>query len=205
MGRLLVAVFVGIVASSLVPRSVPWQLRGVVGWDVFSLSLLGLVWTVIGRATCDETKARAASEDPGRTTVWFLALTSSTFSLFAGIFVLRKVRDFGVQGSLCWGALAVLAVVLAWALTHSSYTLRYAHLYYRGESAGGIEFPGDEPPADIDFAYFAFTIGMCFQVSDVAVSDRQIRRTVLGHSILSFVYNTMVVGLVLNLLFNVLN
>ena len=72
-------------------------------------------------------------------------------------------------------------------------------------SESGIDFPGNEAPSEIDFAYFAFTVGMTFQVSDATISDRGIRRAVLGHALLSFVYNTMVVGLVLNLLFSVLN
>ena len=66
--------------------------------------------------------------------------------------------------------LALVAVATAWSLTHTSYTLRYAHLYYRDEGGvGGLVFPGDRPPDDFDFAYFACTIGMCFQVSDVVI------------------------------------
>jgi len=93
----------------------------------------------------------------------------------------------------------------AWSLTHTSYTLRYAHLYYRDEGGvGGLVFPGDRPPDDFDFAYFAYTIGMCFQVSDVVITSWQIRRAVLGHAVLSFAYNTVILALALNLLFGVL-
>ena len=61
-----------------------------------------------------------------------------------------------------------------------------------------IASPGAHPPCDMDFAYFAFVIGMCFQVSDVTISSARIRRTVFGHSLLSFVYNTVIVAVVLN-------
>ena len=90
----------------------------------------------------------------------------------------------------------------AWVLTHTSYTLRYAHLYYRedSEGVGGVEFPGNAAPDYFDFAYVAFTIGMCFQVSDVIVTSRNIRRTILSHAILSFAYNTAILALSLNLL-----
>lgn len=83
------------------------------------------------------------------------------------------------------------------------HALRYARLYYRDDGAGegGLEFPGKEPPDDFDFAYFSFTIGMCFQVSDVSVSSRLIRRTVLVHSLVSFLYNTAILALALNLVF----
>ena len=84
--------------------------------------------------------------------------------------------------------------------------MRYAHLYYRddAEGEGGLKFPGEHKPDDYDFAYFAFTIGMCFQVSDVLVTSRQIRRSVLFHAVISFAYNTVILALVLNLLFGIL-
>ncbi len=99
-------------------------------------------------------------------------------------------------------ALCLLAVVFAWLLTHTACTLRYAHLYYRDdrEGVGGLTFPGERPPDYLDFAYFAFTVGMCFQVSDVTITSRLIRRAVTGHALLSFAYNTAVLALALNLL-----
>ena len=85
--------------------------------------------------------------------------------------------------------------------------MRYAHLFYRDAPGGegGLAFPGPRKPDDFDFAYFAFTVGMCFQVSDVVVTSAQIRRAVLGHAVLSFAYNTVIVALVLNLLFGFLS
>ena len=104
-------------------------------------------------------------------------------------------------------ALCLLAVTIAWLLTHTSFTFRYAHLYYRAddEGIGGIQFAGDEPPSYFDFAYFAFTIGMCFQVSDVCVSSPQIRRLVLLHAVISFAYNSIILAFVLNLVFGLAN
>ena len=80
---------------------------------------------------------------------------------------------------------------------------RYAHLYYRedAEGVGGVTFPGEHPPTYSDFAYFAFTVGMCFQVSDACVTSPQIRRTVLAHAVVSFVYNSVILAFVLNLVF----
>jgi uncharacterized membrane protein len=80
------------------------------------------------------------------------------------------------------------------------YTLRYAHLYYRDgrEREGGLAFPGGQHPAYLDFAYYAFTIGMCFQVSDVTITSPALRRTTLFHAVLSFVYNTVILAIALN-------
>jgi uncharacterized membrane protein len=79
-------------------------------------------------------------------------------------------------------------------------------LYFRddGSGEGGLQFPGDETPDALDFAYFAFTVGMCFQVSDVVITSKKIRRAVLMHSILSFAYNTVILGMALNLFFGML-
>jgi len=70
------------------------------------------------------------------------------------------------------------------------------------EMAKGLEIPGNEAPDYMDFAYFAFVIGMTFQVSDIQISSRQIRRVVLAHGILSFLFNTVIVALTINVVVN---
>lgn len=52
-------------------------------------------------------------------------------------------------------------------------------------------------------AYFAFTVSMCFQVSDVAITNSQIRRVALSQDLLSFVYNTFILVVNLNLLLGI--
>jgi uncharacterized membrane protein len=176
-------------------------MRAIVGWDVGAGILCAMAWTIILRADAKETARRAAAHDPGRTLVWVIAWASSLVSLFAAAVVLRRARGTGEEQLIVCTVLSLAAVALSWLLTHTSYALRYAHLYYRGARAGGLVFPGDKPPCDFDFAYFSFTLGMCFQVSDVSVNCTRVRRTVLGHSLLSFVYNTTILALALNLFF----
>jgi len=201
LGRLGVAVAVGIVATVMAPSSVAWAIRSVVGWDAAALVLLIAAWSTILRYDAKATSARAAVEDPGRTLVFLIALGSSAFSLFAGTVILRDIGAFGPTEKTLWTVLALGAVALSWLLTHTVYGLRYAHLFYRAHHSGGLQFPGEHPPSEIDFAYFSFTLGMCYQVSDVAVTSSRIRRTVLGHSLLSFVYNTTILALTLNVIF----
>ncbi len=203
-GRLLVAVCAGVLAASLIPSPCAFGLRGVVGWDAGALVMLALGWNVILRSPPERTRARAVVDDLGPAFVWVLAVGSSFFSLFAAIFVIRRANTMLPGGHPLWTALGLAAVVLSWLLTHTAYTLRYARLHYRRAEPNGLAFPGGDPPSDLDFAYFAFGIGMCFQVGDVAVTCTRIRRTVLGHALLSFVQNTVVVALTLNLLFGFL-
>lgn len=173
------------------------------GLDAGALTLLSLFWATIAAATPLTTRARAAAEDPGRTAVYALVLLTSGSSLLATVALVHRAKALpGPQGDALV-ALSILNVALSWALTHTAFTLRYAHLYYRedDEGVGGVDFPGKADPSYFDFAYLAFTIGMCFQVSDAAVSSPQIRRAVLLHALLSFVYNTAILAFVLNLLF----
>jgi len=199
--RLVWSVAVGVLAWFASPAALSGVTRGLIAGDVAGLALLGFVVWIVVRADCDETRRRAAAHDPGRTIVWLTVLGVSAVSLFAATFVLRHATSVpSAEGHLI-SALAVATAVISWLLTHTGFTLRYAHLYYRGgpDAEGGIELPGGAKPDDFDFAYFAFTIGMCFQVSDATITDRVIRRTALLHAMVSFAYNTGILALVLNI------
>lgn len=208
IGRLVIPAILCAVALAVVSQfDFAWWQRAIIGWDVAGLSLIALMWSVILRADSAETRRRAGSDDPGRHAVFGIALGASMFSFFAAAFVLRQVKSVPENMRSTWTALTLGAIVLAWVLAHTVYTLRYAHLYYsrrRTHGATGehcMKFPGDEAPADIDFAYFSFTLGMCFQVSDVTVMSTAARRAVLLHAVLSFIYNTAILALALNLVF----
>ena len=204
LGRLAVAVVVATLTTELLSTrfSLPVQLLG--GWDAGGLAMLAISWTTLSRADAVKTRARAGAEDPGRRMVYLIVTFTSFVTLFAATVVSRHVKAVAAAGeSSLLAGLCLAAVALAWGLTHTSFTFRYAHLYYRedDEGVGGITFAGEEPPSYFDFAYFAFTIGMCFQVSDTTVTSCQIRRAVLAHALLSFAYTTVILAFVLNLVF----
>lgn len=205
--RLAVALAGGLVTALAVPARFGAALRAVAAWDVGALALLLLALSLVLRAGPDETGRRAAADDPGRHAINALVILSCAVSLLGTAAVLRQARQDSPGTRDVFVALCVLAVASSWCLTQTVYTLRYAHLYYHDdhEGVGGLEFPGRGHPAYIDFAYFAFTVGMCFQVSDVTISSRPIRRAVLGHSLLSFVYNTVILATAINLALGVLS
>jgi uncharacterized membrane protein len=177
----------------------------IAAWDLAGFVMLSLSWAILWASDPDDTHCRARSVDPGRKMAWGIVLLASTFSLFAAGVVMRQARSLAPGSPLLLAAFCLGAVVIAWLLTHTAYSLRYAHLYYRDDDGvGGLVFPGDGPPDAIDFAYLSFTIGMCFQVSDVTITSRQIRREVLFHGCLSFAYNTAVLALALNVGFGLL-
>ncbi len=198
------AVAVGLVAYvAAASARVHPAAAGLIGWDAGSLMLLALSWIIITRADAGSTRKLAGSEDPGRTLIYVVVLLTSAASLLAATVLARSSGLLGQQWKDALATLCLATVSLAWTTTHTSFTFRYARLYYRADSegVGGVTLPGDGPPTYFDFAYFAFTIGMCFQVSDVCVTSPQIRRTVLLHAIMSFAYNSVILAFVLNLVF----
>lgn len=146
--------------------------------------------------TPDDLRRRAADTDEGMALIFFLAALAITASLW-GIFsaLTREVTD-SVEI-----AFALAALPLGWATLNTMAALHYAHLYYTpndGADHGGLAFPGNEEPDTADFLYFAFTIGVAAQVSDVAVTSRVMRRTVLVHGVISFTTNAVILALAVN-------
>jgi uncharacterized membrane protein len=83
--------------------------------------------------------------------------------------------------------------------------LHYAHDFYGERSRqDGLTFPGGGEPDYWDFVYFAFVVGMTFQVSDVAITVKSIRRMVVAHGVLSFFFTTAIVALTVNIAANLI-
>ncbi len=202
----MLSTIVGVLTFALFPHRVALTIRVVTGWVAGGATMLPLAWLIIARSDADATRRRASSDDPGRTLAWLIVLVSSTFSTFAGAFVQRQARIIAPDNPGVLVILCLAAVLVSWLLLHTAFTLRYAHLFYRDDEdgVGGLVFPSEPSPDAFDFAYFAFTVGMCFQVSDVLITSRQIRRAVLGHACLAFAYNTVIIALALNLAFGLI-
>ena len=95
-----------------------------------------------------------------------------------------------------------MTIALSWAAVHTIFALHYAHEFYRGAKPGGLQFPSGDTHENADywdFVYFSFVIGMTAQVSDVGITDKTIRRTATAHGIVSFIYNTALVALMVNI------
>jgi uncharacterized membrane protein len=196
--EVLVAVAVGVVVALVCGSFTEIPLALLTGWDAASVVYLAWIWAKIARQGPDETAHRATTTDPDRTVTDILLLGSSVASLVAVGSVLVTAGHLTGSAEALLVGLGAGSVVLSWAMVHTIYTLRYAHLYYAGPD-GGIDFGGDGPPAYPDFAYLAFTIGMCFQVSDTSISSRAIRRAALRHSLLSYLFGTVILATSINL------
>jgi len=202
--RLLWCAAVGVAITMSLPAPAEWRVRALAGWDAGVFLILAIDWWRMFAADARLTAQRAETEDVGRFLVWLTVIGASLFSFFSAIDVLKMAQAFAQPDREVWSTLALLGVALAWALTHTSYALRYAHLHYGEAHRGGFRFPGEEPPTELDFAYVSFTVGMTFAVSDVGVTSREARRTVLGHAIVSFVYNLTILALAIQHTFTLL-
>ncbi len=169
-----------------------------IGWDVAVALYLALGVEMVLRSSMAHIRSRASTQDEGAIALLLLPVAAAIASLVAIFAELAAARDSANYG---WhAALAVATIVLSWTFIHTLFALHYAHDYYgEGNRANGLIFPGKDKPDYRDFAYFAFVVGMTFQVSDVQVSNRLIRRLVVTHGALSFVFNTAILAVTVNL------
>ena len=202
MRRALTVFVVGLILTVVLLPFVTWGLAVVVGWDAAALTYLLTTWPILIRADSSHTAQLAAREDQTKGSARLLLVGVSVASLIGAGYALHLAGQHsgGLRVLLIGGA--VLTVTLSWTVMNTVYTLRYADQHYRCK-AGGIAFgaeDGQERPSYRDFAYVAFTIGMTYQVSDTTLRDPQIRRTVLAHATLAYVFGVVIVAGTVNLI-----
>jgi uncharacterized membrane protein len=195
--RTFIAIAVGIVTFLLLPVSLRVVTRLLIGWDAFVAVYVVLVYLMMLRKDHDHIKRNAVLQDDGR----FLILLVTQLGALASIVAI--VFELGASNKSVPGlVLAIITIALSWTTVHTTFALHYAHAYYRDAKPGGLQFPsGDnkEKPDYWDFVYFSFVIGMTAQVSDVGITDKIIRRTATVHGIISFVFNTALLALMVNI------
>jgi uncharacterized membrane protein len=196
--RLMISVAIGIVTMAALPAAPITRI--LIGWDLGVLIYLGAVALVMSRcSSVAQMKAQAAAQDEGAFAILVLTTAAgmaSLIAIFAELATLERTDPhYGI-----YAALALGTVVLSWTFIHTIFALHYAHEFYgTGEHKNGLRFPGDGQPDYWDFIYFSFVVGMTFQVSDVAVTHKSVRRTVVAHGALSFFFATAVVAMAVNI------
>jgi uncharacterized membrane protein len=195
--RTFISLGIALVVFFLLPESRRLVTRTLVGWDVFALIYLVLAYTMMLRCGHEHIKRRAVLQDDGRFLILIVTQLGALASIAAIVFELGATSK-SVPGM----TLAVITIALSWTIVHTTFALHYAHDYYRGSKPGGLQFPSGDTHdhADYwDFVYFSFVIGMTAQVSDVGITDKIIRRTATVHGIISFVFNTALLALMVNI------
>jgi uncharacterized membrane protein len=195
--RLFISILLGLVGFFLLPSSLRPVTRALIAWDISIAIYLTLAFVMMFQCGVEHIRRNAILQDDGR----FLILMVTALGAFATIAAI--VLELGASHR---GApelvLATLTIALSWAAVHTTFALHYAHDYYRGAKPGGLQFPSGDDHEDADywdFVYFSFVIGMTAQVSDVGITDKTIRRTATAHGVISFIYNTALVALMVNI------
>jgi uncharacterized membrane protein len=195
--RTFIALAAGILVSLLLPGSYRLVTRLLFGWDALIGVYLVLVYAMMLCNDHQHIRRAAAMQDDGRFVILLVTATGAFASIAAIVSELGTPHRGVLELSI-----AITTIALSWAAVHTTFALHYAHDYYRSAKPGGLQFPsGDkEDHADYwDFVYFSFVIGMTAQVSDVGITDRTIRRTATAHGIVSFIYNTALLALTVNI------
>jgi uncharacterized membrane protein len=193
--RFFISIAIGLAALAVLPVSLRLATRLLIAWDISVALYLMLAYTTVMTTGVTRIRRNAALQDDGR----FVILVVTAVAAFAtlGAIIAELGPDHHGRYDLL---LATVTIVLSWAAIHTIFALHYAHEYYRGERPGGLAFPGnDEHPDYWDFVYFSFVVGMTAQVSDVGITDKIIRRTATAHGIASFIFNTALLALMVNI------
>ncbi len=178
-----------------------WSAALVRGFDAAALAFIVSLWPLSRDHTAAQMRHHAAENDANRSLV--LAITAiALLAILAAI-----AADLGpARHGEAWAIIKLIfTLALAWGFTNLVFALHYAHAHYfpaadgTGDK-GGFEFPGTPEPDYWDFVYFSFTAGMSFAASDVNVTRGSVRRVLVLHSLLSFIFSIGVIAFTINTL-----
>ena len=205
--RLYISLSIGAAMFFMLENTEKASVHWMASWLAFSGAYLLLCWMTILSCHPKDLHKIAEKQDSGRSLIMILILVASIISLIAIVLFYRTSGVMKGTELLIHILLTVFSAILAWWLVHTTFTFKYAHLYYAvGEEKagrrvfGGLKFPEDNTPDYLDFCYFSFVLGTTFQVSDVSITARHIRRIVLLHGMLSFFFNTIILALSINII-----
>ena len=203
--RVVISSFLSAIVFLLIKKShLNIMMISMILWDVFALSYVILSWIVFFTSPVSHIAKLAQKDDGSRIFVFIVVVISSFASMLTVLLLIISKENTGTSTAV-YLPVIIAGILLSWILVHTTFCFHYAHLYYNFDDRakakkGGLQFPQEQNPDYLDFAYFSFVVGMTFQVSDVEISSRIIRRVALVHGLLSFLLNTFVVALTINLI-----
>jgi uncharacterized membrane protein len=188
----------GVGALALLPATVSPLTAAILAWDFGCLVFLGLSAVAFSREREGRMAADAQRQQEGEWTIFALTMGAVAASFGAIIEEFSAIKHAVGGPPSLRVALLVGTLLLSWLMTHTAFALRYAHEYYSARG-GGLEFPGEKKPDYWDFFYFSLVLGMTFQVSDVQITSRKLRRLATVHGLLAFLFNTVILALSVNI------
>jgi len=200
--RLLLSATVAIALALLLPARFALSSRLLLAWNAGAILYLILTFVMMARSEVADMRRRAATQDEGAIFILLVTSAAAVASLAAIAFELHGTHGGGSDGKHFRMGLAGVTIFCSWLFVHTSFALHYAHEFYGegvDEGIGGLKFPASDYDPDYwDFLYFAANLGAAAQTSDVMITGQSMRRLALAHTILSFLFNTMILALAVN-------
>jgi uncharacterized membrane protein len=202
--RLFLGLLCGLAAAPLLPDGMKGATRAIIAWDIGVVVYLVTSAFLFTTERLDRMAADAAAQEEGEWTIFWLTVAAVAISFAA---IISEFADTKAQAPVERGlhvSLVAVTLFVSWLMTHTTFAFRYAHEYYESgpdgaDITGGLEFPGEKRPDYLDFLYFSLVLGMTFQVSDVQITARKFRRLAAVHGLLSFLFNTIILALTVNI------
>jgi uncharacterized membrane protein len=204
--RVVLAILLAGAVFLLLPSDT-WELRMIAAWNAGAMLLLTLIAIMMAGSDPEETCRRTRHQEPSNSAMLLMTLLTSLAGYIAIGVGLRTADDMTRRVLGVHTVLSITGVFSAWLLVHTYFALHYAKCYYDetsdandGSFKKGLQFPGDKLVDYWDFMYYSFTIAMCYQTSDVSVISPIMRRLTLVHSIVSFFFVLVGLGLMVNII-----
>lgn len=197
--RFLASVAAAIVLFLCLPSAWPVMQRLLLAWNAGAALFLLLIYLWMKSLSAAQICSRFAEEDEGAPVIMMVVILAAVLSLAAIVALLAGAGDAQPGSRGAHYALAGATVVISWLLVPTMFALHYADMFYsEPEGDRPLEFPGTRMPVFWDFAYFSFTIAAACQTSDVTTRSSAVRRTVLAHTVISFLFNASILGFAIN-------
>ncbi|WP_431225698.1 DUF1345 domain-containing protein [Serratia sp. L9] len=207
--RLLVSIAAGVLCALLLPGHFSWLQRLIIGWNALAWLYLLFLGRLMLNSTPEHTRQTASKQDESASQVLALVSLGCAVSMLAILFELGTTQQVSDSLKTLHLVLTGTTLVVSWLLLPLAFTMHYAHLFYRQRSDKQVLpllFPGKlAEPGYWDFAYFSFTIAVASQTADVAVGTADVRKVTLLQSVISFVFNMLILGLSVNVGAGLLN
>jgi uncharacterized membrane protein len=198
--KLLTSIAAGVVLFFVLPVHLSVMARVLVSWN--GGAILFLVWVFVWMSGCtaEQLYMKCKEEDETAALILVVVTCAALLSLVAIVLLLSTVKQVaGTERALHIG-LAALTVMTSWLLVPTMFTLHHADAFYSADDDDRpLLFPQTVRPVFWDFAYFSFTIAAACQTADVSTANTSIRKTVLAHSVIAFIFNASILGFAVNI------
>ena len=201
------AALLGIVVGFLAPGDYNGLRRALIGWNSGVWAYLLTMGWMMFRADHSRVRAIAERQDESGGAVLGAVILGAMLSVYAIVTELAHMKGASQHLAALHYGFTALTVIGSWLLVGVMYCLHYAHLYYTANKHTlPLEFPDEHTqPNYWDFLYFSFTLSVAVQTSDVSVKTRAMRKLVLGHCVLAFFFNLVILGLSVNIAASLVN